>query len=257
MDNRDGFDILCDRLNTHLHEPEWQERLLEEISQQEPQNIAKLIKTILDRNSDYEQWLHRDLLLAGRCLVQNVQSLKVTDNSLCWEILQRLVELEADDRLRVGQYVSDRLFEVFCSFSGTDFEAQVLQLLNDRAELIDKWQLVDYQAALGEKERAIATLITWLDNPNRTIGYYVSKRLVKLDDGSQELVNLLLARLKDKNANIRCTALSTLGRLGNNSQIVIEQHQDSKFLGYGIDALWLAIEAREVKIPRYRYDSIY
>lgn len=139
MDNQNNFNVLGDRIKTHLHEPQWQERLLEEISQQEPQNIAKVIRLILDRHSDWEQWLHRDLLLAGRCFAQHSQNLKVTDNSLCQEILQKLVELEVSDRLRVGNNVRGKLFTILCSFAGTDFETQLLQLLSEVLPVIIQW----------------------------------------------------------------------------------------------------------------------
>ncbi|WP_424095065.1 hypothetical protein [Moorena producens] len=62
----------------------------------------------------------------------------------------------------------------------------------------------------------------------------------------------LLARLMDDNSYVRRRAAQALGRLGKTSNHIlptviewIEQHQDSNYVGSGIDALWDLVVGRE------------
>ncbi|NEO64736.1 MAG: hypothetical protein F6J98_31795, partial [Moorea sp. SIO4G2] len=57
--------------------------------------------------------------------------------------------------------------------------------------------------------------------------------------------NALIARLQDNDSLVRWNAAYALGNLGKTSNHIlptviewIEQHQDSDYVGSGIDALW-------------------
>jgi len=147
-DNEDDFDIVLNHITDHLHDPHWREVLLLLIAQQKPKKAAKAIRKILDNHSDYEPWLHRDLLFGGSCLAENPKDLKVADNSLSTEILESLVELDVSKSPQVISKVRDRVFQALCSLNETDFEALALQMLKDKADLIDKVRLQQYRAAL-------------------------------------------------------------------------------------------------------------
>ncbi|NEO65631.1 MAG: HEAT repeat domain-containing protein, partial [Moorea sp. SIO4G2] len=76
--------------------------------------------------------------------------------------------------------------------------------------------------------------------------------LVKLGNSSDTVVKALLERLKDNHSFVRKDAAYALGELGKRSNNVvptviewIEQHQDSEYVGRGIDVLWDLVVDRE------------
>jgi len=139
-------------IQEHLHDSHWREVLLLLIAQQRPKEAATAIREILDRDSEYEQWLHRNLLFAGSCLAEDS---KVEDRGLSQEILQKLVELEVRDEGKVGRRVCARVLGTLCSLGGTKFEKQALHLLKEKAEDIGEWRWQEYQVALGERMRQL------------------------------------------------------------------------------------------------------
>ncbi|MGJ5633129.1 HEAT repeat domain-containing protein, partial [Nostoc sp. CALU 1950] len=71
-------------------------------------------------------------------------------------------------------------------------------------------------------------------------------------NASPQVVEALLGLLKDDNENMRYFAAQALGNLGKNSSNVIatvaewiSQHQDSEYVGSGIDALWNLVVTEE------------
>ncbi|KAB8334745.1 NACHT domain-containing protein, partial [Scytonema tolypothrichoides VB-61278] len=183
------FGIVLEHIQKHLHDPHWREVLLLLVAQQKPKQAAKTIRAILDQHSEYEKWLHRDLLFAGSCLAENPRDLKVADDELPQQILQALVELEARKSPQVISKIRSRVFQILCSLNETAFETQALQLLKDKAEHIGKIRLQEYHAALGEKKAAIDTLVTLL---------------------------------KHEDERVRSSAADALGNLGNSSDFVLQ-----------------------------------
>ncbi|MEB3340910.1 hypothetical protein [Okeania sp.] len=57
-------------IRKYLHDSHWEEVLLLLIAEQKPKKVAKAMREILRRGSEYEEWLHRDLLFAGSCLAE-------------------------------------------------------------------------------------------------------------------------------------------------------------------------------------------
>ncbi|MGK7925891.1 MAG: NACHT domain-containing NTPase, partial [Spirulina sp.] len=149
-DNEGDFDIVLDCIREHIHDGHWREVLLLLIAQQKPKKAAKAIRAILDCSSEYEQWLHRDLLFAGDCLAEEPKDLRVFDNGLSQDILEKLVDLEASKPEKIGERVRDRVSQILCSFQETEFESKTLQLLKDRAGKIKQTRLLQYRIALGE-----------------------------------------------------------------------------------------------------------
>ncbi|MGK7874398.1 MAG: NACHT domain-containing NTPase [Xenococcaceae cyanobacterium] len=195
-DNKDEFKLILNDIEKHLHNPHWQEVLLLLIAQQKPNKAAKAIGVILNHGSDYEQWLHRDLLFAGSCLAENPKNLKVADNDLPQEILERLVDLEVSDSKRVGNNIGEQVFQTLCSLNETEFEAQALELLKDKADWLDEERLLEYQVALGEKEAVITTLLTWLEDEDSTVRSRAASALVSLGKASEKVVTALLGLLE-------------------------------------------------------------
>ncbi len=73
----------------------------------------------------------------------------------------------------------------------------------------------------------------------------------KLGENSETVINSLVLRLDDEHSDVRRHAANALSKLcKNNSNFLttiiawIQQHQDSDYIGSGIDTLWdfLAVE---------------
>ncbi|MBE9119176.1 HEAT repeat domain-containing protein, partial [Lusitaniella coriacea LEGE 07157] len=216
----EDFEIILDHIQEHLHDPHWREVLLLLVAQQKPKKAAKAIRAILKRGSEYKQWLHRDLLFAGNCLGENPKGLKGTDGALVQEILERLVALEVDER--VGNKVRGQVFKILCSFNETAFEGQALQLLKEQESAISEWRLQQYQAALGEQDIVIATLIQRLADKDSDVRGSAASALGKLGNSSQLVIDALFQCLADEDSDVRVRAAFALGKLGNSSQLVID-----------------------------------
>jgi HEAT repeat protein len=237
------FGIVLQHIKQHLHDPHWREVLLLLVAQQKPKQAAKTIRAILNQHSEYEKWLHRDLLFAGSCLAENPRDLKVADDELPQQILQALIELEASDSPQVISKIRSRVFQILCSLNETAFETQALQLLKDKAEHIDKIQLQEYRAALGEKEAAITTLVTLLKDESSRVRDTAADALGKLGNSSDVVLQGLLALLKHESSRVRDTAADALGKLGNSSDVVLQgllallKHESSRVRNIAADAL--------------------
>ncbi|ARV58312.1 signal transduction protein [Nostocales cyanobacterium HT-58-2] len=216
----DGDEVVLEHIEKYLHDPHWREVLLLLIAQQHRKKTAKFLKYILEQDTPYEEWLHRNLFFAASCLAED---LEVQDESIVQQILQQLVNLEISHDEQVGAKIREQVFKSFCSLNETRFEAQALQMLKDSAQYISEVRLQEYCAALGEKEEVIKTLIVQLWDENLEVRAYAASALGNLGNTSVEVVNALLLRLtdKDENLEVRAYAAFALGNLGNASAEVV------------------------------------
>ncbi|WP_083305350.1 HEAT repeat domain-containing protein [Moorena producens] len=214
------FDKILNPIRNHLHDSHWREVLLLLIAQQTEEHAATAIRAVLN-NSNYEQWLHRDLLFAGNCLAENPNNLRSADRELVQDILERLVELEVSSNKRVGENIPQQVYQIICSLSETDFQAQVLKLLKERSDQIDEERLLKYRAELGEKDQVIEIWLERLKDNESDVRTRAANVLGKLGNSSQTLVNGLLALLQDNRYYVRSKAALALGRLGNSSQTLV------------------------------------
>ncbi|NEO22820.1 HEAT repeat domain-containing protein [Moorena sp. SIO4A5] len=220
-ENEYDFDIVLNHIREHLHDSHWREVLLLLIAQQKPKNAAKAIRAVLTNKSNYEQWLHRDLLFAGNCLAEDPKNLRSTDSELVQEILEGLVELEVSSEERVGERVYEQVDQIICSLYETDFETQALEMLKERTNLIHETRLLKYRHELGEKDQVITILLTPLKDDDSVVREKAVEALGKLGNSSEIVVNALLARLMDDKSVVRWTAAEALGKLGNSSETLI------------------------------------
>ncbi len=220
-DNESNFDIVLNNITAHLHDPHWREVLLLLIAQQKPKKAVKAVQEILNHRSDYESWLHRDLFFAGSCLAENPKDMKVADNRLTTEILEQLVELEVSKSRQVIYKIRERVFQTLCSLNETDFETLALQMLKDRAELINKVRLSQYRVALGD-EGERSTLLALLKDKNYSVRPRATESLSELGNSSEPVVQALLALLKNKDYDVRVRAAESLSKLGNSSEPVVQ-----------------------------------
>ncbi|MBN3939358.1 HEAT repeat domain-containing protein, partial [Nostoc sp. NMS9] len=211
------FNEVLNYIRDYLHNSHWREVLLLLIAQQNPKNSKRIIDEILQQETPYEEWLHRNLFFAGTCLSED---LKLSDGNLITDILQRLVELEVSNSRLVGEKVKSQVFQILCNLNETQFQAQALQLLKASTNLIDEWRLREYRAALGEQQEVLAELLGLLKG--ESVGYSVAQALGKLGNASPQVVEALLGLLKDKSQSVRDSAAVALGKLGNASPQVVE-----------------------------------
>ncbi len=248
------FEIILEAIRTHLHDSHWREVLLLLVAQQKGKSAAKAIRVILENESEYEQWLHRDLLFAGSCLAENPKGLNTADNNLIKEILERLVNLE------INQYqtskLSQKLSEVFCSLYETDFAPQCLAILKAQAIKINPERLFIYRVELEEKAKIIDELVqqlldldrnvreraalrfTYFNNiPNYVIDtllqiwskekyllvyLQIAEVLGNLEDIPEKVFKTWIDSYSTKDTFLRCKAIEALGCLHNPTDEVID-----------------------------------
>ncbi|KST64421.1 HEAT repeat domain-containing protein [Mastigocoleus testarum] len=222
-DNEGDFGIILEQINSNLHDPHWREVLLLLVAQQKPKKAARAIRTILENGSEYEKWLHRDLLFAATCLAEYTNNLNAADPNLGEEILRALVDLEVSGSGRAGEKVIREVFSTLCHFYETAFEEQVLNLLKAEAENIYELRLQEYQAQLGDIEGAVSILIELLNNDNSEMRNSAALTLGNLGEDSQPVVDPLVKLLADDDLLICYSAAQALGKLGKNSQPVVDR----------------------------------
>ncbi|MEH1916258.1 HEAT repeat domain-containing protein [Nostoc sp.] len=213
------FNEVLNHIRDYLHNSHWREVLLLLIAQQNPKNSKRIIDEILQQETPYEEWLHRNLLFAGTCLAED---LKLSDGNLITDILQRLVELEVSNSRLVGAKVKSQVFQIFCNLNETQFQAQALQMLKASADLINEKRLREYRAALGEQQEVLAELLGLLKDETVSVRYSVALALGNLGNASPQVVEALLGLLKDESGVVSYSAGEALGKLGNASPQVVE-----------------------------------
>jgi predicted NACHT family NTPase len=104
-DYQDNSELIYQAIRDHLHAPHWREVLLLLVGQLRGQKAKKAIEVVLHHGSDYEPWLHRDLLFAGWCLTEDPEQLASAAPALVTEILQGLIRLQATPSNIIGEKV--------------------------------------------------------------------------------------------------------------------------------------------------------
>ncbi|MBW4419630.1 MAG: hypothetical protein KME13_10415 [Myxacorys californica WJT36-NPBG1] len=163
-DDEDDFDIVLSYIKDYLHNPHWREVLLLLVAQQKPKKAAKAIRAILKNGSEYEQWLHRDLMFAGICLLEDPKGLQATAQDLIAEVLSRLVQLSMKDDRSTGREAKKLVEEIIFNLSETSFAADALEHIRAYRDRISHSYLVKSQMLLGNHEEALESLLILLED---------------------------------------------------------------------------------------------
>ena len=98
----------------------------------------------------------------------------------------------------------------------------------------------------------VSALLLRLKDVNAYVRWSAATALGKLVNSSDTVVTALLPLLEDENFYVRRKAALALGNLGKKSNNIlptivqwIQQHQDSEYVGRGIDALWYLVVGEE------------
>ncbi|NES21193.1 MAG: NACHT domain-containing protein [Symploca sp. SIO3E6] len=217
LQENNNFKKVLKHIQQYLHNPHWREVLLLLIAQQKPKKATKVLKAILERDTAYEPWLHRNLFFAGSCLAEDIE---VADEDLVKDILQQLVALETSEDELVGESICYQAMKTLCSLSESRFEKQALQLVKAVGDEVEEEQLWEYQAKLGEKEAVIEMRLEQLADENQQVRISAVEALGKLGKDSEESHQALLELLTDNDKQMRISAAKALVKLGKDSEKV-------------------------------------
>ncbi|MBN1138332.1 MAG: HEAT repeat domain-containing protein, partial [Anaerolineae bacterium] len=200
-------------LRKYTHVPRWREVMLLMAGDvglrdnDRAERATRLLGDILQLGSEYEENLHRDLLLVGECLADD---LGVQPQASRY-ILDHLVALVPEPGVGV---VAQALFS---SMHFTTYGQYVREKIVDHLAHRDMWVRYRMARALGEfdTERAVKELQTFLNHEEWR--ERVTWTLGQL--GHQGAVEPLLPWLSDENAKIRARVAWALGELGNDLAI--------------------------------------
>ena len=220
-DVEDDTEIILAHFRQHLHDQHWREVLLLLVSKLKGRKAQKAIQAVLDAGSDYEQWLHRDLLFAGWCLTEDPPELSVVAADWVRGILDRLVNLEVEEVEQVGSKTRGELEKILHCFGETTVEKFVWEKLTAQGDSIDHFRLLEFQAALGQEADALSKLLSLLCNQSSNIRYRAVEALGKLGNGSSEVVNSLFSMLNDEEWDVAINAAIALGQRGSSSPEVV------------------------------------
>ncbi len=196
-DVEDDTDIILDHFRQHLHDQHWREVLLLLVSKLKGKKAQKAIQAVLDAGSEYEQWLHRDLLFAGWCLTEDPPELTVVAQDFVGEILDRLVGLEVENSDRIGWKVRGEVEKILHCLGETTLEKVSLDKLQAQEDRIDRFRLIEFQAALGQEIEASDTLKELLKDKEWTVKQRAILTCYKFN--SLEFVSVVIALLGNNN----------------------------------------------------------
>jgi hypothetical protein len=257
-EGRYEFSTILNSIKIHLHQPHWQEVILLLVAQQEGKGAAQAIDCILRKGSEYEKYLHRDLLCAAQCLTEDPARLKKADPALVSEILDRLIALAITSSPSVGGHVKNGAGNFLKRLRGTAFQAEALEKLKAQGERSDLVNFLRYRAYLGEKEEAINELLLLLllkdssvyvlwnavnalvsigKNDSRVVDELLlllkapksdaygifAHALGQIGKINSKVVDRLLLLLKDSESDVRAGAASSLGKIGNSDSRVVDE----------------------------------
>lgn len=227
------LELLPCEIQSHLHNSYWYEVILLLVAQLTGKKAVQAIRTILQSRSEYEQWLHRDLLFAGRCLGENPKLLEQGKENakLVTEILTQLVKLETTDDFRVGLKIKKQIPDILLNLSGTSFAAEALQLINCYKLKIDYENFLMYRLTLGEHQEVVNKIFPLLKNQyafERTIK--MLKKVVKYSNISNFLIKELCSQFHGELGIAK--ALSELGYRDEYVNFTLASYYDDEYHDY-------------------------
>jgi hypothetical protein len=238
-------EIIWSHFLDRLHDQHWREVLLLLVSKLEGLQAQEAIQTVLDANSEYEQWLHRDLLFAGWCLTEDPPELTMEAEDWVGEILDRLVELAVGASEQTGLKISHEVKVILHCFGATTIEGDLWVKLQAHKDRIDNFQMLAFQASLGKETDVIealkslgysnaTALLNHIQSPtpifrrynerDSYIRYVALEMLVQLGGTNLDIVREVISLLRvEANSYLRSSTTTALINLGNTNPEVISR----------------------------------
>jgi HEAT repeat protein len=198
-------------LRRYAHVPRWREALLLMAGDvglrdnDRAERATRLVGDILTLGSDYEDRLHRDLLLAGQCLADD---LRVQVRAASY-VLDRLLNLLPEPG--VGEVIRGIIHAMRETIYSQPMLDGLLARLEDEVWIV-RGRAADALGALGDA-RAVEPLLARLEDEDRSVRGRAAEALGALGDA--RAVEPLLARLEDEDGDVRWRAAEALGALGD------------------------------------------
>jgi HEAT repeat protein len=214
-------EIIEKHFREHLHDQHWREVLLLLVSKLKGKKAQNAIETVLFAESEYGQWLHRDLLFAGWCLTEDPSRLTVVAKDFVGGILDRLICLETGDSGWIGRKIKGEVGRILSCFSETTLEMDVWAKLKAQEDRIDRLRMIGFQASFLKGGNEIDTLLSWLNEKESVLCYFAATALGELGNTSPEVVNSLLSLLRNRESFVQSGIATALGKLGDISAEVL------------------------------------
>lgn len=201
-----------------LHDPRWSEPILLTaglLSESSQYRATQFVKTILSAQSEYENILHRDLLLAVRCLGDDVR----VDAELRRTISRRLLKIYFDSQSPPA--LREDIGQVFAQLSGTTVEKDMLKELTDHLAARKSYVRIAAARALGQMGPTVATpevlsaLRKLRTDPDGDVGKAATQALGQMGWAAltSEIFSILAEFLNSPDEIIRNTAAQTLEQM--------------------------------------------
>jgi HEAT repeat protein len=223
-----------------LHDPRWTEVILltaGHLGESSQYRATQFVKTILSAGSEYEDILHHDLLLAARCLADDVR----VDAPVRRTTFAKLLKLYLDPESPYA--LQEDIRQIFARLGGTSVEKDVLAALTGR--LTDSNGNVRAAAALALGQlgtvavtpEVIAALLRCLADSEWYVREAAAKAIGQMGQAAAtpEVVSVLLRLLTDLKSTVRTAAAWALGQMG---QAAVTPEVLSVLLGRLSDPMW-------------------
>ncbi len=199
-----------------LHHPRWKEVILLCAGNMDQFDATRFIEAILDARGEYESVLHRDLLLAARCLADDIR----VDPDLRRRVVSELIELYFSAQSPWG--LKDDVRKAFAELAGTFANDDLVAELEKRlagSEWFVRVAAARAIEAMGESaasDRAVECLLELLADSDRNVRKAAVIAIGAMGEraASERTSERLLDLLSDREWGIQYEAARALGRVG-------------------------------------------
>ncbi|HKI35037.1 MAG TPA: AAA family ATPase [Gemmataceae bacterium] len=251
-------------LTSYLHRPRWEEPVLLACAhlsdEDDDRAVNEFVRQILEAGSPYEKPLHRDLLLAARCLADEA--------NVSRELTRRIFE-ELDQAFTTSIIpLNERIQATVAAMRGSRVAADAVAVILPKLDAENDYLRSAAAGALGSLGEAVALpgvlagLLQRLDDPEDGVRSAAAQVLGLLGEAAArpEVLAGLLQRLDDPEDDVRFAAAQSLGRLGEAAATkaildrLAETAYDSRARGMSLEDV--AFRALAQLVPDYRPSQV-
>ena len=196
-----------------IDDPRWREPILLTAASLEGDYADDFVRAIKNYKDRYEGLLHRHLIMAAWCLVDDAQ----ISHALRNEIFTELYTIFTDPIYPLKYQIND----IFAAMKGGSNEQDTLDILNRARQHPVSMIRSNAVNILGEigGERAIEPLIEALGDPDSDVRSSAVGALGEI--GGERVIDLLLEALSNPFSDVRSSAVNALGEIGGERVITI------------------------------------
>jgi HEAT repeat protein/energy-coupling factor transporter ATP-binding protein EcfA2 len=205
-------------IKPHLYDPRWQEVILLTAASLEDEHASYYVGAIQKADGFLNEELHLDLLLAARCIADEVP----VELRLRRDIMNKVANLVLRSRFeRLRQEALFLIRSLRETSVASDVEVMLLPALRDEG-LVVCARAAGALLGLGRvSDETIKVMLDALSDEDEIVYRNTINMLEWLDRSSDSMVRGLLAMLKDSKPKMRIRAANALGRIGSRSHSVI------------------------------------